>query len=270
MRDTERESLYQNIDKMPTREILEGINREDQKVAQAVSQSLPQIEKVVEFAATKLIDGGRLFYLGAGTSGRLGVVDASELPPTFGVPDHWVQGFIAGGDMAIRKAVEDAEDDPEGGWRDLQSQKISKQDLVLGIAASGTTPYVVGALERCREEGISTACIVANPHSPLEQAADFPIVLHTGPEFITGSTRMKAGTAQKMTLNMISTALMVKLGRVQGNRMVDMQLNNQKLHQRALEMVQEQTGLSAAEARSLLQKTGSVRQALEDFRLNGK
>lgn len=270
MRDTERESLYQDIDAMPTREILEGINREDQKVAQAVQQSLPQIEKVVTCAATKLLDGGRLFYLGAGTSGRLGVVDASELPPTFGVPHHWVQAFIAGGDSAIRKAVEDAEDDPAGGWRDLQAQEVNGSDLVLGIAASGTTPYVVGALERCQEQNISTACIVANPHSPLEQAADFPIVFHTGPEFITGSTRMKAGTAQKMILNMISTALMVKLGRVQGNRMVDMQLHNQKLQQRALEMVQEQTGLDQAQARALLQKTGSVRQALENFRLSGK
>lgn len=246
--------------------MLAGINHEDQQVAKVVEKLLPAIGQVVDTAHECLVNGGRLFYLGAGTSGRLGVLDASELPPTFGVSADWVIGLIAGGDGAIRKAVEHAEDDPEGGWRDLQEHGVNDRDLVLGIAASGTTPYVVGALERARRAGITTACIVCNTESPLEATADLPIVAVVGPEFITGSTRMKAGTAQKMILNMISTSLMVKLGRVAGNKMVDMQLNNDKLRQRGQSMIMEATGIKAEAAAQLLQKHGSVRKAIAAYR----
>lgn len=261
-RRTEKDSPDRDIHSMSTAEILRGINREDQQVAPAVQQALPQIEAAVEAIYSRMSSGGRLFYIGAGTSGRLGILDASELPPTFGADPGWVTGLIAGGDGAIRKAVERAEDDPDGAWRDLQPFAVSAQDLVLGIAASGTTPYVVGGLAHCRKRGIATACIVCNENSPLEQQADYPIVIDTGPEFITGSTRMKAGSAQKMTLNMISTAVMVKLGRVEGNKMVDMQLNNAKLRERGRQMVAAATGLSLDEAEQWLLQHGSVRKAI--------
>lgn len=263
MKTTESDSLHRDIDKMSTRKMLEGINREDKKVAYSVEKAIPQIEKLVDHAAEKMKNGGRLFYIGAGTSGRLGVVDASELPPTFGADPNWVVGLIAGGDTAIRTAVEFAEDDPAGGWSDLQAYGVNEKDVVLGIAASGTTPYVVGGLERCRAAGISTACIVCNEKSPLEAQADFPVVVIAGPEFITGSTRMKAGTAQKMVLNMISTAIMVKLGRVKGNKMVDMQLNNNKLVDRGTRMIMAETGVDADKAAELLKEHGSVRAAVD-------
>lgn len=259
---TESESLYRDLEKMPVAEILHNINREDQKVALAVAEQIPAISALVEALVPRLREGGRLFYLGAGTSGRLGVVDASELPPTFGAPPEWVTALIAGGDQAIRKAVEAAEDDPEGGWRDLQAQALAQGDFVIGIAASGTTPYVVGALERCQKAGIATGCIVCNQHSALAAVADYPIEVVVGPEFVTGSTRMKAGSAQKMVLNMISTSSMIQLGRVQGNRMVDMQLNNQKLKERGAQMIAEATGLSLSESARLLAEHGQVRQAL--------
>lgn len=268
LRETEKDSFYQNIDKMTTAEILNGINEQDQTVAEAVARSIPQIKQVVDLAYEKLSQGGRVFYIGAGTSGRLGIVDASELPPTFGADPDWIRGLIAGGDSAIRTAVEFAEDDWHGAWRDLSVFGPQDQDVVLGIAASGTTPYVVGGLRDARKAGLSTACIVCNENSPLEKEADVPIALNTGPEFITGSTRMKAGTAQKMTLNMISTAVMVKLGRVKGNRMVDMQLNNDKLHERGLRMVMSETNASKDAARQALEEYGSVRTAIEALNKN--
>jgi N-acetylmuramic acid 6-phosphate etherase len=266
LRTTEKDSLHQNIEQMNTHAILSGINQEDQKVANAVKEAIPQIEKVVDQATLCLQKGGRIFYLGAGTSGRLGVVDASELPPTFGVPPNMVIGLIAGGDSAIRTAVEFAEDEPEGAWRDMQQYQPSSHDLVVGIAASGTTPYVVGGLAKSRKEGLTTACIVCNAQSPVEAQADLPIVVNTGPEFITGSTRMKAGTAQKLVLNMISTAVMVKMGRVKGNKMVDMQLNNHKLVERGVRMLMQATGLKEPEALALLEKYGSVRAAQKAHR----
>jgi len=266
LKTTESESPYQDIDKMSVREILRGINREDQSVAHAVAGQIEAIESLAQAAIERLQRGGRMFYLGAGTSGRLGVVDASELPPTFGASPDWVVGLIAGGDGAIRRAVEFAEDDPAGGWRDLQEYGVSSADLVVGIAASGTTPYVVGALARCREAGIATGCIVCNRNSPLEEQADYPVVAVVGPEFITGSTRMKAGTAQKLILNMLSTTVMVKLGRVEGNKMVDMQINNQKLMARGTAMIQEATGWDAQIAQEALQRYGSVRAALKAWR----
>lgn len=251
---------------MSVREILQGINREDQSVAHTVAGQIEAIEILAQAAIERLQRGGRMFYLGAGTSGRLGVVDASELPPTFGASPDWVVGLIAGGDGAIRRAVEFAEDDPAGGWRDLQEYEVSSADLVVGIAASGTTPYVLGALARCRERGIATGCIVCNRNSPLEEQADYPVVAVVGPEFITGSTRMKAGTAQKLILNMLSTTVMVKLGRVEGNKMVDMQINNQKLMARGTAMIQEATGWDAQTAQEALQRYGSVRAALKAWR----
>lgn len=265
---TESDSRYQHIEKMSIREMLVSINQEDQQVPLVIAEILPAIEKVVDAAYNCLSKGGRLFYMGAGTSGRLGVLDASELPPTFGADSDSVIGLIAGGDVALRTAVEFAEDDVEGGWRELQAYQVSDKDLILGIAASGTTPYVVGALERAQNNGIRTACIVCNADAPLEGVADLPIVAVLGPEFITGSTRMKAGTAQKLILNMISTSVMVKLGRVAGNKMVDMQLNNQKLRLRAQEMIVEATGLKAEQALVLLEKHGSVRRAIAQFRAN--
>jgi N-acetylmuramic acid 6-phosphate etherase len=260
---TESESRYQNLERMPLSELLAGINREDQTVPNAVEAVLPQVESLVERAATQLKNGGRLFYIGAGTSGRLGVVDASECPPTFGVDHGVVVGLIAGGDPAIRKAVEFAEDDIQGGWHDLQSHEISANDMVVGIAASGTTPYVVGALKKCQEQGIPTGCITCNPDAPLLQVSDFPIACVVGPEFVTGSTRMKAGTAQKLILNMISTACMIQLGRVKGNRMVDMQLSNSKLVRRGTRMLMDALDLDAPEAEAALKTHGSVRAALE-------
>ncbi len=262
---TESDSQHDNIDKMNTRQILQGINQEDHLVPQAIAKVLPAIEAAVDHIAAKMKDGGRLFYLGAGTSGRLGVVDASELPPTFGADPNWVVGLIAGGDTAIRTAVEFAEDDEAGAFKDLTPYKPTDKDVILGIAASGTTPYVVGGLKEARSRGIKTACIVCNSDSPLVAQADFPIEVIVGPEFITGSTRMKAGTAQKLVLNMISTAVMVKMGRIKGNKMVDMQLNNHKLVDRGVRMVMSETGLSREEAAALLKEHGSVRQAVQAF-----
>ena len=260
---TEAESLHQNLDEMSTLELISGINEEDGKVAKAVSQIIPRISNLVDELYARMSIGGRLFYVGAGTSGRLGIVDASECPPTFGVPHGMVVGIIAGGDVAIRKAVEFAEDDLEQCWRDLKEYEIGNSDTVIGIAASGTTPYVIGGLRECRQEGILTACVTCNAGSPVTQEADHPLEVVVGPEFVTGSTRMKSGTAQKMVLNMISTAVMVKLGRVKGNRMVDMQLSNNKLVDRGTKMVMDQLQLSYDAAKALLKKYGSVRKAIQ-------
>lgn len=265
-RVTEQASRYRHLEKMSVQEILSNINQEDTTVPQAVSRALPQIEKLVSAIADKMLAGGRLFYLGAGTSGRLGIVDASECPPTFGVPHGLVIGLIAGGDAAIRKAVEFAEDDREQGWKDLQECNITEKDVVVGIAASGTTPYVIGALNKCRKEGIVTGSICCNPGAPLSAEADFPIEVVVGPEFITGSTRMKSGTAQKLVLNMISTAVMIQLGRVEDNKMVNMQLSNDKLVDRGVKMLMEKLSLTDYEkAKELLLKAGSVRKAIEDY-----
>ena len=262
---TESESYYRDLDRMPVSEILDNINREDQKVALAVRRVLPAIEKLVEALVPRMQRGGRLFYLGAGTSGRLGVLDASELPPTFGVPDTWVVGLIAGGDRALRHPVEAAEDDAERGWQELEARRISELDTVVGIAASGRTPYVIGALREARRRGILTAAIACNPDSPMAAEADIAIEPIVGPEFVTGSTRMKSGTAQKMVLNMISTATMIRLGRVRGNRMVNMQLTNQKLVDRGTRMLQAELGLGEEEARRLLLLHGSVSEVLNNY-----
>lgn len=266
MNFTEADSKYNNLEKKSIREILENINAEDKTVPFAVEKAIPQIEQLVAEIVARMQVGGRLFYIGAGTSGRLGIVDASECPPTFGVPDDWVIGIIAGGDRAIRKAVEFAEDDPEQAWKDLQTYQINQLDVVVGIAASGRTPYVVGGLQKARENGIFTACITCNPNTPLAQFADIAIEVIVGPEFVTGSTRMKAGTAQKLVLNMISTTTMIKLGRVRGNKMVDMQLANSKLIQRALKIITTELGVSNTEAQRLLQQYGTVRKVLESYR----
>ncbi|HWB27890.1 MAG TPA: N-acetylmuramic acid 6-phosphate etherase [Chitinophagaceae bacterium] len=261
---TEQPSLYRHLEKMPVRDIIAGINNEDKKVALAVEQALPQIEKLIEAASDKMLAGGRLFYIGAGTSGRLGILDASECPPTYGVPYGLVQGVIAGGDTAITNAVEKAEDNDEQGWLDLQGYNITSADFVVGIASSGTTPYVIGALLQCRANGIETGSIACNPGSPLSAVADYPVEVVTGPEFITGSTRMKGGTAQKMVLNMISTTCMIQLGRVEDNRMVNMQLTNDKLVDRGTLMLMDKLGLSDyEEAKALLLKHGSVKKAME-------
>jgi len=265
MRVTEQASEHRHLERQSTRQLLEGMNAEDRRVPEAVAGALPQIEALVETVVDHLLAGGRLFYLGAGTSGRLGVVDASECPPTFGVPQGLVIGLIAGGDGAIRQAVEFAEDDADAGWRDLQAFGVSQADVVVGIAASGGTPYVVGALQHARAAGITTGCVVCNPASAVASAADFPVEVVVGPEFVTGSTRMKAGTAQKLVLNMISTAAMIRLGRVQDNRMVDMQLSNQKLVDRGTRMVMEGTGLSQERALALLLEHGSVRAAVQHY-----
>jgi len=263
---TESSSLYNHLESMSVEELLTNINREDQKVALAVEREIPSITAFVSAAATKMKNGGRLFYLGAGTSGRLGIVDASECPPTFGVEHGRVVGLIAGGDTAIRKAVEFAEDDREQGWKDLLQHNINPNDVVVGIAASGTTPYVLGALEKANQEGLITAGISCNPGSPLAQLAQFPITPEVGPEFVTGSTRMKSGTAQKLVLNMISTSLMIQLGHVKGNKMVDMQLSNHKLVDRGTRMVQEELGISTDEAQQLLTTHGSVRKAVSAYK----
>ena len=261
-RQTEKESLYNKLEEKSVIEILTDINREDAKVAAAVNACLPQIEMLVAEIVARMKNGGRLFYTGAGTSGRLGVVDASECPPTFGVPHGMVIGLMAGGDSAIRKAVEFAEDDRNQGWKDLQEHKIDMLDTVIGIAASGTTPYVIGALETAREKGILTGCVTCNPGSPIGKAAEHPIEVSPGPEYVTGSTRMKSGTAQKLILNMISTAIMIKLGRVKGNRMVDMQLSNDKLVDRGTRMVMDEISVDYSTANELLLKHGSVRNAV--------
>lgn len=265
MRVTEQGSLHDDLENKSVTQLLHGINEEDQKVADAVKLAIPQIAKFVEDLVKRMRLGGRLFYIGAGTSGRLGVLDASECPPTFGIDDEQVVGIIAGGDGAIRKAVEHAEDDNHGAWRDLQPYKLTHLDTVVGIAASGTTPYVIGGVHDAREEELLTACITCNPNSPLALAAQYPIEVVVGPEFITGSTRMKSGTAQKMVLNMISTTAMIQLGKVKGNKMVDMRISNQKLTERGSSMVAEATGLPLALARTLLEKYGSVRAAISAY-----
>ena len=259
---TEKPSLYRHLEKMSTLELLENINKEDQKVAHAVQNEISSIEALVNHVVPKMEQGGRLFYIGAGTSGRLGILDASECPPTFGVPHEWVIGIMAGGDVAIRKAVEFAEDDGHQAYRDLLEYGIDKLDTVVGIAASGTTPYVIGGLRDCQEKGIATACITCNPGAPIADHADYPIIVVVGPEFVTGSTRMKSGTAQKLVLNMITTSVMIKLGRVEGNKMVDMQLSNNKLWDRGTKMLMERLHISHKEARNLLVKYGSVRKAV--------
>ncbi len=259
---TEQPSRYDHLEQMSVGELLQHINEEDMLVAEAVRKVLPQVKALVEAIEPRMRRGGRLFYVGAGTSGRLGVLDASELPPTFGVPDSWVIGLIAGGDTALRHAVERAEDIAEQGWKDLSAYHPNPDDTVLGIAASGTTPYVVGAVKEARENGLLTGCITSNPHTPLAQEAEYPIETIVGPEFVTGSSRMKSGTAQKMVLNMISTTLMIRLGRVQGNRMVNMQLTNDKLVDRGTRMLQDSLGLNYEEARQRLLEAGSVSECL--------
>ena len=267
---TEQSSLHNDLDKKTTAELLRGINAEDKTVAFAVEKEIPKIEKLVDVIVDKMKQGGRLFYLGAGTSGRLGVVDASECPPTFGVPHGRVIGLIAGGDKAIRKAVEFAEDSKEQGWKDLLEHNISQNDVVVGIAASGTTPYVIGALEACNLNGIVTGSITCNPNSPIDVLAQYPICPQVGPEFVTGSTRMKSGTAQKMVLNMLSTTTMIKLGRVKGNKMVDMQLSNHKLVDRGIRMIREEISISYEQAKKELLTEGSVRKVIEKFKYNIK
>lgn len=262
-RITEQASHHRHLEKMSTSELLNSINNEDRKVASAVFLVIPAIEFLVDAIHNKMKDGGRLFYIGAGTSGRLGILDASECPPTFGVPHGMVIGLIAGGDVAIRKSVEQAEDDINQAWKDLKAYDITDQDCVIGIAASGTTPYVVNGLKDCRSAGILTGCITCNPQVPIIDHADFPIVVVVGPEFLTGSSRMKAGTAQKMICNMITTSVMIKLGKVEDNRMVDMQLSNDKLWDRGVRMVQEKLNVSFEEAKLLLEKKGSVRKVIE-------
>jgi len=251
---------------MSIRELLVNINKEDSKVHLAVKKAIPQIEKLIAGIVERMNRGGRIFYLGAGTSGRLGVVDASEIPPTFGVPGNMVIGLIAGGDTAIRKAVESAEDDPDKAWTELEALNISKDDTVIGIAASGSTPYVVGGVRKARENGLLTGCVTCNPDGKLVEAAEIPVVAVVGPEFVTGSTRMKAGTAQKMVLNMITTTVMIKLGRVKGNKMVNMQLTNRKLIERGTRMIVEELDIPRDDARTLLLEHGSVRKAIEYFR----
>ena len=263
-RTTEQDSHYNDLEKMPIAELLQGINKEDRSVPYAVEKVIPAIEKLVSVIVEKIRNGGRLFYIGAGTSGRLGVLDASECPPTYGVPFDMVVGIIAGGDQAIRKAVENAEDNMEQAWKDLSKYHISSKDVLVGIAASGTTPYVIGGLRQANENGLETACIVCNEHSPVAAEAKYPIEVVVGPEFVTGSTRMKSGTAQKLVLNMISTAVMIRLGRVKGNKMFDMQLTNHKLVGRAVNMVMQSTNLDAKSAQQLLDKYGSVRKAIEN------
>lgn len=265
---TESSSHYQNLEQMSLMELLQGINNEDKTVPLAVEKSLPQIEALVKVIVTKMKHGGRLFYIGAGTSGRLGIVDASECPPTFGVPHDWVIGLIAGGDIAIRKAVEFAEDDTLQAWKDLEKYNIATDDVVVGIAASGRTPYVIGGVKAAKEKGITTACIVCNDNTVLSSEVDFPIEVVVGPEFVTGSTRMKSGTAQKLVLNMISTSVMIQLGRVKGNKMVDMQLSNHKLVDRGTKMVMDELGIDYSLANTLLKEHGSVRKAVETFNKN--
>jgi len=263
IRVTEQESNYTDIDQMSVAEILKGINNEDKTVPLAVEQAIPQIEKLVTAVTERMAVGGRLFYIGAGTSGRLGVVDASECPPTFGVPFDMVVGIIAGGDTAIRKAVENAEDDSDQAWIDLQEFDINEKDSLIGLAASGTTPYVIGGLNTARKHGILTGCIVCNEGGPIAKESDFPVEVVVGPEFLTGSTRMKSGTAQKLALNMLSTAVMIRLGKVKGNKMVDMQLTNHKLVDRGTQMVMEELNIDHQQAEELLLRFGSVRKAVE-------
>ncbi len=266
IKTTEKDSNYNHLEKMTVSELLKNINTEDKTVPNAVEKALPQIEKLVEQIVLKLKSGGRLFYLGAGTSGRLGIVDASECPPTFGVPHEMVVGLIAGGDKAIRKAVEFAEDSKTEGWKDLKKYNVSKKDVIIGIAASGTTPYVISALEKCNENNIITGSISCNKNSPLSQAAQFPIEVIVGPEFVTGSSRMKAGTAQKLVLNMITTTVMIQLGRIKDNKMVNMQLSNNKLVDRGIKMLMSELNIERKEAKKLLEQNSNVRTAIEIYK----
>ena len=263
---TEEPSLYDNLEKKTTAEILKDINTEDHKVVLAVEKAIPQIEKLVDGIVRRMRKGGRIFYMGAGTSGRLGVLDASELPPTYGVEPTLVIGLIAGGDKALRRAVENAEDDTAKGWQELLAHNVGSHDTVIGIAASGTTPYVIGAITEARKHGILTGCITSNPDSPLSQAAEIAIEMIVGPEYVTGSSRMKSGTGQKMILNMISTAVMIRLGRVRGNRMVNMEITNKKLRDRGTRMIAAELGISYEQARNLLGMYGSVQKAVDAFR----
>lgn len=264
---TEQASPYRHLEKMPVSEIISLMNLEDKSVPAAVERALPQIENLISAVADRMLAGGRLFYIGAGTSGRLGILDASECPPTYGVPMGLVVGIIAGGKNAITNAVEFAEDDMEQGWKDLQSYQITSADFVVGIASSGTTPYVIGALKNCRANGITTGSISCNPNSPLSDYADFPVEVIVGPEFVTGSTRMKCGTAQKLVLNMISTTAMIQIGRVEDNKMVNMQLTNEKLINRGVTMLMERTGITnMQQAKKLLLQYGSVKKAAENYR----
>lgn len=267
---TEQSSQYDNLEHMPLNELLQNINREDTTVPLAVAKALPQIETLIAAVVERMRSGGRLFYIGAGTSGRLGIVDASECPPTFGVPFDLVNGIIAGGDRAIRRAVENAEDDNKQAWIDLSAFAINEKDCVIGIAASGTTPYVIGGLEKCNENGILTGCISCNEGSPLSVTARYPIEVVVGPEFVTGSSRMKAGTAQKLVLNMISTATMIQLGKVKGNKMVDMQLSNDKLVDRGTKMIMDEITIPYEQAEALLKQYGSVRKAVDHYLKNNK
>ena len=262
---TEHASHYDNLEQMSIHDLLTNINKEDKTVPDAVERVIPQIEALIKQIVLRMRQGGRLIYIGAGTSGRLGVVDASECPPTYGVPFDLVIGLMAGGDGAIRKAVENAEDDAEQAWQDIAPYKPTRMDTVIGIAASGRTPYVIGGLNQARAAGLLTGCVVCNPGSAVAQAAEFPVEVVTGPEFLTGSTRMKAGTAQKLVLNMISTAVMIQLGRVKGNKMIDMQLTNIKLQDRAAKMVMSEIGVSREVAEELLAKFGGVRGAIENY-----
>lgn len=263
---TESNSKYNSLEKMSVKELLVNINTEDKTVPLAIEKVIPKIEKLVIVIVRQMKQGGRLFYIGAGTSGRLGIVDASECPPTFGVPQNLVIGLIAGGDKAIRKAVEFAEDDTKQGWKDLQQHKINSKDVVIGIAASGSTPYVIGALEHCNKKNIVTACIVCNKGSNVAKVATYKIEVVVGPEFVTGSTRMKSGTAQKLILNMISTSVMIQMGRVKGNKMVDMKLSNNKLVDRGTKMVADELKIPYKKANELLLKFGSVRKAVLNYK----
>jgi N-acetylmuramic acid 6-phosphate etherase len=263
---TESSSHYDHLEKMSVQELLANINKEDKTVPLAIEKAIPQIEAIVNVIVEKMKGGGRLFYIGAGTSGRLGVVDASEIPPTYGLPHGKVIGLIAGGDKAIRKAVEYAEDDDAQAWKDLEEHLINQQDVLIGIAASGRTPYVIGGLKDARANGVVTGCVVCNLNTAVAKEADYPVEVVVGPEFVTGSTRMKSGTAQKLVLNMISTTVMIKLGHVKGNKMVDMQLTNNKLVDRGTRMIMDELQIPQAEAEKLLKQHGSVRKAVENFR----
>lgn len=266
IKTTEQDSKYNHLEKMSVKDLLININTEDKTVPLAVEKAIPQIEVLTKQVVLKLQNGGRLFYIGAGTSGRLGVVDASECPPTFGVSNELVVGIIAGGDIAIRNAVEFAEDATNQGWLDLQNHRVSNKDVVIGIAASGTTPYVIAALEKCNENKIITACITCNKNSPLSEVSQFPIEVIVGPEFVTGSSRMKAGTAQKLVLNMLSTATMIQLGKIKGNKMVDMQLSNTKLVERGKKMLANELNIDIQDASELLIKFGNVRNAIKNYK----
>ena len=266
MKVTEQSSNYSNLDKMTTRELLEGINREDHHIPDVVAGCIPQIEKLVDGIVERMKRGGRVFYMGAGTSGRLGILDASEIPPTYGAPFDLFIGLMAGGDSAIRRAAEGAEDNKAQGWKDIEPYRPTADDIVIGIAASGTTPYVIGAVEEARSHGLLTGCITCNPDAPVAAAAEIPIVAVVGPEFVTGSTRMKSGTAQKLILNMISTSVMIRMGHVKGNKMVDMQLTNKKLVDRGTKMIMDETGIEDyGEAKAMLLHYGSVRNAVDTY-----